>query len=92
VSDRSDAWYAVPENRERRKARMRAYVQASFALGRMFPGERKANYPQARDAGKASGPAQTMAMSQLRAAHPTEFRTLYEEKLTGESPAAQSTE
>lgn len=85
MSARSTEWYADPDNRERRKARMRAYGAALAVLGRAHAEERRAAYRQAVNDGVSPGTAaQGAANRVLRAKYPDEFRRIYEEKLTSD--------
>lgn len=84
MSSRSNAWYQVPANRERRKARMRAYGQALVCLGQQYPDERVAEYRAGVADGLGPTAAQDRAGKRLREAHPDEFRQIYEEKLRDE--------
>lgn len=81
-------WYSDPANRDKRKARMRAYGQATTELGQRHPEERLAAYRQAVADGKEHGSrAQNQANATLRSSYPDEFRRLFEEKLSSESTA-----
>jgi hypothetical protein len=83
----------VPENRERRKARMRAYGQALVALGQAHPDERRTGYEAARRDGRPPGaPSQNWSLARLREAYPAEFKRLFEEKLASEGTAPVATE
>jgi hypothetical protein len=78
---RSMGWYSVPENREKRKARMRAYGRAVVALGRKYPAERRREYQAGLADGLAPAYAQARSSSRLRQAHPDEFRRLFDVEL-----------
>lgn len=89
MSDRSSAWYANPENAERRKARMRAYGKALVALGKQFPEERSREYRAGVEDGLTPTQAQARAGKTLRAAHKAEFKRLFEEQLKHDGGTTQ---
>jgi hypothetical protein len=74
-------WYELPANREKRKARMRAYGRAVVALGRKYPAERRREYQAGLADGLVPAYAQAQASSRLRKAYPAEFRRLFDAEL-----------
>lgn len=75
MSARSDAWYAIPENQERRKKNMRAYAAALVQLGQRYPDERCRAYRRAQP-GRSPFAAQQRSYAAVREAHKVEFREL----------------
>lgn len=79
VSAKSDAWYAVPENRERRKRNMVSYAAAMTRLAARYPDERRKAYARQRQRGDGHFLAFQRAYGTVRDAHPAEFRELLAE-------------
>lgn len=78
MSERSAAWYAVPENAKRRKARMRLYARALGVLAREYPERYRALYRQGRDQlGLSGSAAQGRAHGIIRDWHPERFSEIY---------------
>jgi hypothetical protein len=74
VSARSDAWYAVPENRERRIKNMCAYMAAMVQLANRYPAEQAPVYRQARADGRSFAVSKQLAYAAVRDQHKAEFR------------------
>lgn len=76
MSARSDAWYADPENREKRKANMLSYSSALVELGRRYPAHRRRVYRREVKVGRPAMPAYQRALAEVRNAHRAEFRMI----------------
>jgi hypothetical protein len=80
VSARSDAWYAVSENRERRLKSVQAYSATLTEIGQRYYAERRIAYLAARRAGLGHTSAQSRAKAVVRDAHHDEFTAVLAEK------------
>ena len=76
MSARSDAWYAVPQNQEKRKRNMRVYQLALTELGQRHGTQRRRAYQLERAAGAGGPSAASRARAVVRDAHPAEFREI----------------
>lgn len=76
MSARSDAWYAIPENQEKRQRNMRLYQAAQVQLSRRYPEERGRIYRQQLQGGASQPRSMQRAYASVRASHPAEFREI----------------
>lgn len=83
MSARSQEWYSVEANAEKRRARMRRYQAALTELGTRYVQQRQTAYQLARAAGFSFSGAQSTAYRIVRDLHRAEFdriRAVQEDK------------